>query len=293
MKTVAWTRLEVTIAAEAVEAVSNFLIELGSPGLQIDKRLRGTRLRAYLPGRVEGLQVTVDEYLQRLRKSGLPVESGTIAIDYLAPTDWLALWRARQRPLRVGRRLLVRPSWLTHPQENDLLTMVIDSQMAFGTGHHATTQFCLCALEDLVRRGDRVLDVGTGSGILSIAAAKLGAGHVLGLDTDPQAIATARENVRINEVGGLVRISNREVRSLTEQSRHLVVANIDGHTLTPLLPWLLRIVGKGGHLILAGYFLAEEASLCRQLNSLGLHPDRLERCHEWVSAVVQRPDSNG
>jgi ribosomal protein L11 methyltransferase len=282
-----------TIAHESAEAVANYLHELGSPGLQVEEGEREITLMAYLPGRVEDIREKADEYLRDLRKLGFRIGSGKIAVDYLMPTDWLALWRDRLRPIRVGRRLLIRPSWLTAPGENDRVTIVIEPQMAFGTGHHATTQFCLRALEDLLRKGHRVLDVGTGSGILSIAAAKLGAGRVLGVDIDSQAIATARENVRINEVNDLVRISTHEIGNLPERSFHLAVANIDGHTLFPLLPRLVRIVRRGGFLVLAGFLLEEETALRRQLTSLGLGPERLERGPEWVSVVVRIPDSEG
>jgi len=290
MGPVAWTRLEVTVADASAEAVANFLLELGSPGLQIEEGRNETALTGYLPGRVENVPAKIDGYLRHLRQMSIPVGSGTIAVDYLRPTDWLALWRDRLRPVRVGRRLLIRPSWLTVPGEDDRVTIVIDPQMAFGTGHHATTQFCLRALEDFLRTGDRVLDVGTGSGILSIAAAKLGAGRAEGLDIDAQAVATARENVRINDVKGRVRVSGRDIGSIPERSYHLAVANIDGRTLMALLPRLVRIVKRGGHLILAGFLSEEEASLRRRLTALGLSPERLEHRHEWASAVVRIPD---
>jgi ribosomal protein L11 methyltransferase len=293
MEPVAWTRLQVTVADEAAEAAADLLLELGSPGLQIEEEEGGTRLTGYLPGRVEHVQEDIDRLLRRLRRSGLAVGTGTVAIDYLRPTDWLALWRDRLRPVRVGRRLLVRPSWLTAPDEDLRITIVIDPQMAFGTGYHATTRFCLRALEDLVRKGHRVLDVGTGSGILSIAAAKLGAGRVLGLDNDQQAVATARENCRINAVSGRVEISGRGIEDLAETSYDLVAANIDGPTLMPLLSRLVSLVFPGGHLILAGLMAGEEDDLRRRLTGMGLDTLRLERCGEWISAAVRIPETEG
>jgi len=291
MEPVAWTRLQVTVADETAEVAADFLLQLGSPGLQIEEEEGQTRLTGYLPGRVEHLRDRAEGFLQRLRQQALPVGPGDIAVEYLRPTDWLALWRERLRPVRAGRRLLIRPSWLTAPDEDRRITIVIDPQMAFGTGHHVTTQFCLCALEDLVRQGDRVLDMGTGSGILSIAAAKLGAGRVLGVDNDAQAVATARENIRINDVDDRVEITNRGIESLTERSCDLVVANIDGPTLLPFLERLVSKVSGGGHLILAGFLSGEETALRRRLTDMGLDPLRLERRGEWISTVVRIPET--
>jgi len=291
MEPVAWTRLQVTVAGEAAEAAADFLRRLGSPGLQIEEEEGQTRLTGYLPGRNGDARGEVEGFLRRLRKGDLTVGPGEIAVDYLQATDWLALWRERLRPVRVGSRLLVRPSWLRAPDEDRRITIVIDPQMAFGTGHHATTRFCLRALEDLVRQGDRVLDMGTGSGILSIAAAKLGAGQVLGLDNDDQAVTTARENIRINAVNDRVEISGGGIGGLTRRSFEVVAANIDGPTLLPLLPRLAALTAAGGHLILAGLFDREEAALRRRLAGLGLDPARLERCGEWVAAVVRIPEA--
>jgi len=290
MEPVAWTRLQVTVADETAEVAADFLLGLGSPGLQIEEEEGQTRLTGYFPGRVEHLQDQAEGFLHHLRQRALPVGPGTVTVDHLRPTDWMALWRERLRPVRVGSRLLVRPSWLTAPDEDRRITIVIDPQMAFGTGHHATTRFCLRALEDLVHQGDRVLDMGTGSGILSIAAAKLGAGWVLGLDNDTQAVATARENIRINAVDDRIEISDRGIDGLAERSCELVVANIDGPTLLPLLPRLAARVRGGGHLILAGFLAEEEAALRRRLTTLGLDPLHLEHSGEWVSTVVHIPE---
>ena len=292
MEPVAWTRLQVTVADEAAEAAADYLLLLGSPGLQTEEEEEGqVRLTGYLPGRVEHARSEVESFLRDLRRRNVAVGSGAVAIEYLRPTDWLALWRVRLKPVRAGRQLLVRPSWLRAPDEDRRITIVIDPQMAFGTGHHATTRFCLRALEDLVRRGDRVLDLGTGSGILSIAAAKLGAQEILGLDNDARTVDTARENIRINAVGDRVEISEGELECLPDRFYQVVVANIDGPTLLPLLPRLASLVTEPGHLILAGLLFEEEDTLRRRLAGLGLDCLRLEHSGEWISAVVRIPGS--
>jgi ribosomal protein L11 methyltransferase len=288
-----WTELEVTVSRELVDAVANFLVELGSPGIVLQEGEKTTTLRAYLAEKAEERRQAVDRYLNGLMAMGLANEVPQIRVRLLEQTDWLAAWRDRLGPIRVGRRLLIRPSWVKEFPERGLVTIVIDPQMAFGTGEHPTTQFCLRALEDLVVDGQTVLDVGTGSGILSIAAAKMGAGRVLGLDTDPEAIATARRNACINGVSRRVEFSLRGAEEIPAGSRHLVVANIDGHTLLPLLGDLKGALLKKGHLVLAGFTLAEESSLRQRLAALGLKLKRIERRQEWVSVIAATTGSEG
>jgi ribosomal protein L11 methyltransferase len=288
---VSWTRLEVAVSPEAADAVANFLIELGSPGLQLQEETDATTVQAYLPDPAGTKIDLVHRYLDDLREMGLNVGPQEIRWDHLESADWLAAWRERYGPIRVGRRLLVRPSWIEVPRQDEVITIIIDPQMAFGTGEHVTTQFCLRSLEDLVQKGDMVLDVGTGSGILSIAAAKLGAGQVLGLDNDPQAVATARKNARLNGVSRQIKFSGLAVQRIPRMNYRLVVANIDGHTLLPLLPRLRRAARRGGYLILAGFTAQEETSLRRGLAPSGFQIECLEHQGEWVSALVRIPAS--
>lgn len=283
-----WTQIKVKVRREVAEAVANFLLEIGSPGLELEEEDDQTILKGYLQGEVEGRHEQLSRYLQSLEAMGLTAGYEEPELFCVEETDWLSAWRSRFRAFRVGRKLLIGPSWVTFPAAPGLLVMVIDPQMAFGTGEHVTTQFCLRSLEELVRQGDLVLDVGTGSGILSIAAVKLGAKRALGLDVDPQAVAAARENACINGVSDRVDFVhsslNRRVRS---RAFHQVVANINSRVLVPLLPELRRVLKSEGHIILAGFLVEEEELLHRGLSESGLRPCRLECQGDWVSAVVK------
>jgi ribosomal protein L11 methyltransferase len=286
MKQQRWNRLEVTVGADAVEALANYLMELGSPGLQLEELGEQTIVKAYLPGEAAQGSQAVGRYLRDLAALGLHTDCSRIRVERLAQEDWLAACRESFHPLRVGRKLLVRPSWSEEPPGQGRVTIIIDPQMAFGTGQHPTTAFCLRALEDLLRGGEAVLDVGTGSGIVSIAAAKLGAARVRGIDNDPLAVETARENARINGVSHLVEFSVCEAKKLTEGRYQLVVANIDGATLLPLLTVLKGAMQTEARLVLAGLLRSEEEPLQRRLSAAGLRLERIERGPEWLAAMA-------
>jgi ribosomal protein L11 methyltransferase len=254
----------------------------------VDER---TVLRAYLRREVQGEARQLSRYLQQLKALGMTDGQEEFEVTSLEQKDWLAIWRSRARPLRVGRRLLITPSCWEVSSDPDQIVIVIDPQMAFGTGEHSTTRFCLGALEDLVREGDCVLDVGTGSGILSIAAVKLGAMWAKGLDIDPQAVAIARENARINDVFQRSDFSCSALDSgVRSGSFHRAVANINGEVLLPLLADIRRVLLPGGHAILAGFLAEEEGLLRRGLTESGLCLCRMECQQGWLSAVTRAGD---
>ncbi len=165
--------------------------------------------------------------------------------------DWAVQWRRGLRPRRVGERLIVAPTWTEpEPGPNDIVIW-IDPQMAFGTGEHASTRGVLRLLESATRPGDRVLDVGTGSGILAIAAVRLGAEHVLAVESDPVAIPNARENLERNGVAAAVTLDNALVDdayldALGAGRVDLIVANVLSGVLIPLLPAFRRVLAPGG-----------------------------------------------
>lgn len=285
---VAWTEIRVRVGRGVAEAVANFLLELGSSGLEVQEGGGRTTLKGYLRGNIEDQPQRLSRYLQSLEAMGLTDGHEGPELSLLGETDWLSHWRSRFHAFQVGRRLLIRPSWETVAPAPGQQVIVIDPQMAFGTGEHVTTQFCLRALEEAVRKNDLILDVGTGSGILSIAAAKLGAKKVLGLDIDPRAIATARENARVNGVSHRVNFSCSPLdHRVSSKSFHRVVANINSEVLLPLLSELRRVLKSKGYLILSGFLAKEEATLRRGLPESGLRLCRLEHQGDWISVLGQ------
>ena len=205
--------------------------------------------------------------------------------------DWTVAWRRGLRPRRVGERLIVAPTWTEPEAGPEDIVLWIDPQMAFGTGEHASTRGVLRLLEASIRPGDRVLDVGTGSGILAIAACRLGASHVLAVESDPVAIPTARENLERNGVAESVTLENALVDdayldALGPGSVDLIVANVLSGVLIPLLPAFRRVLATGGRAILGGILTTEADRVVAAAEAAGFDVAREDVEDEWWSVLL-------
>jgi ribosomal protein L11 methyltransferase len=199
--------------------------------------------------------------------------------------DWAARSQAGLRAVRAGN-LVITPPWrVGDPAEPPGTTIVIQPSMGFGTGHHATTRLCLEHLQHLDLRGRSALDVGTGSGVLAIAASRLGAVHVLAIDDDPDAIASARENVELNP-GTEVTLGILDLRTARLRPFDVVLANLTGALLVSAAGVLLQLTAPGGRLILSGFLEHEEADVLRAFD--GCTVERRSPDEEWVCATLRR-----
>lgn len=204
--------------------------------------------------------------------------------------DWLAAWKAGLEPVRIGR-LTLTPSW--HPAAHSgTHTVVLDPGMAFGTGHHATTRLCLTALERADLTGRRVLDVGTGSGVLAIAAARLGADEVVAVDVDSAAVAVAGANAVRNAVTVDLRVGSLDAVA-EDRPFDAVVANLSTDLVLSLAPALLAVTAPGGLLILGGIGAAGCETVGGTLRQLGGNPLAVDVDDEWVALAVSPPASSG
>jgi ribosomal protein L11 methyltransferase len=209
--------------------------------------------------------------------------------------DWARSWRRGLAPRRVGERLIVAPSWTRPDPKPDDIVIVIDPEMAFGTGEHATTRITLALLEASLRPGDRVLDVGTGSGILAIAAALLGAGTVLAVESDAEAEENARDNIQRNGVTERVEFRRALVDAdfLTASAPFdLILANVLSGVLVPLLPAFRAALAPTGRLILGGILQEESTKLRRTAAEAGLAVGAQQDEEGWWGVLlrVAEPD---
>ena len=288
----AWFRLCVEVASDASDAVTEVLFDLGSCGLQVDDGtgVDSVRLTAYFPehGNRDRVVADLQCHLEALARSdGAPVvKPGGIPIDAadVPGEDWTRSWRAHFHPVFPTSRIAVCPPWDPVDAPEGGFSIVMEPKMAFGTGHHETTRTCLQALERTVRSGSRVLDLGTGSGILAIAAARLGAREVLAVDTDDQSVENARENASLNGVGGQVQVRPGTV-DRADGLFDVVAANVTSGVLGPLLPELSGHLAEGGRLVLAGILTREADAFVSLVQEAGLAVWERTLEGEWTTIV--------
>ena len=287
--TKSWTRIDVTCGAETADILAAEFAELF--GVSVEYIPEGIRI--YLDsGRFAEESARLDKIIESVNfRSG---ESGIdLALSEIADQDWSQTWKAHFKPLRVGRRFLVSPTWEETPPDPELLIIRIDPGRAFGTGHHETTRLCLEWLESRPPCPDydsadlSLLDIGTGSGILAMGAALLGFSRVVGIDNDPEAIEVARENITLNGLSGKIRLLCATPEELNGPF-DVIVANIHSMPLIRMSGTIVSILSEGGRIGLSG-ILTEQADEVRteyERRDLGLTGTKSEG--EWVMLVFEK-----
>jgi ribosomal protein L11 methyltransferase len=315
-------KVSVSTTSEANDAVAEALVSAGLTGVEIEdvadfeaiKRTgsfgvwvdpdaldappEGARVSAYLAkepgesaqsGRLAGLLDRVRRRLARVRASGLTTGSLAISLSGVAGSDYLEKWKAHYHAIGVSDRLAVVPSWEWknwRPRAGQI-PLVIDPGVAFGTGVHETTVLCLRALEECPA-GQSVLDVGTGTGILAIAAAKLGAERVLAVDLDPVAVSVAIRNVEANGVAGVVRVAESDLLQSARCERFdVIVANLLAGIVLRLLPDALAALRSGGRLLASGIVRRQAAEVAAAMRTAGLAVTE-RTLGDWVLLIGEK-----
>ena len=287
-----WLALSLLISKELAEPISSFLMEKGATGIEeVEEDFKRERLKAYFlqDGGEQRALRSLRRYLKSLQEINQKLPHIEIETASIPEQDWGENWKRFFKPLRVGSRFVVKPPWARIRLKRGEIPIEINPGMAFGTGTHATTKLCMESLEKrLKKKGLSVLDVGTGSGILSIAAAQLGAGEVLGIDIDQLAVEIARENVNLNKVSGTVRIKQGSIGDIRKRF-DLVVANLDFRSLKKIRMALIRHIKRHGFLILSGVLETEEERLRQQyIDTKILQWIETDRKGEWVCLTFQK-----
>jgi ribosomal protein L11 methyltransferase len=303
-----WLEIACEVPAEHADVVADFLTDLSGNGVCIDNQSVDAFSTSEIP---DSARVVIKAYLSADSDPApqmLAFETFIAGLSWRHPDasfgspvmsavnaeDWSSSWKVHFKPLRVGKRLLIVPTWETAAELPGDLVIRIDPGMAFGTGGHETTRLCLEMLEGVmdaepVLKIPSLLDLGTGSGILAMAASMLGAGRILALDIDPDAILVARENLALNQLSDLVECGTTPIEGLTEKF-DIILANILAEELVRLAPNLAERLLPGGALILSG-ILAEKEALVRQgFVSQPLKYVQTASTGEWVAMLYRNED---
>ncbi len=300
-----WLEVSLVVDGEMAEAVSDVLGRFVTNGVVVESNVRfydaedeGTptgpvRVTGYLPvnDALEDNRGRLEEALWHLGQiQPLPPAS----YKTIADEDWMVAWKQHYHPIPIGKKLLVLPAWLTNDYP-DRIAVKIDPSMAFGTGTHPTTQLCLELVEVYSHPGETVIDVGCGSGILSIAALKLGASHALAVDIDLQAVRSTRENATVNDTLAPLEIGQGSVDEILAgkfslSHSPLVLANILAPVIIRLFDaGLARLIAPGGVIILSGILDTQAEDVIAAAQAKGLQEIDRRQIADWVALVLRHP----
>lgn len=215
--------------------------------------------------------------------AGFPGEGFVKSEEVVDEQNWNQEWEQTVRAQSIGR-FLVRPTWSIEEAGPEQILLEIDPKMAFGTGYHETTRLMLRRLPEIVERGDRVLDAGTGTGILAIAAAKLGAGDVFAFDIDDWSITNARENIYLNQVADQITLREGTHAAVDkEASFDIILANIQLNIITEMMPFFTNHLRNGGQVLLSGLLESDEDEIRDVLDNNGLDIVKISQENEWIA----------
>lgn len=310
-----WIEISVSVHREAVEATCAILMDAGAIGVAMeDPALLFERSEqpgdwdyVEIPEGVDRFgEIIVKAWLQRnawfadsfqqikaevqkLSSYGILAGSCTILSEIVEDGEWATAWKAYYKPIRVGKRLLIRPIWEEMNLQPQDIEIALDPGLAFGTGSHPTTQLCLRFLEDYLKPGDSFLDVGCGSGILTIAAAKLGAGVLSAVDIDELAVHSTIENLKLNGLAEKVRVIHGDLVEQIQEPVRVVTANIVADAILRLLPNIEPLLVSQGLFIASGIITTREEDLVKATEEAGLSILEVRREGDWVAILAQKP----
>ncbi len=311
---VKWSEISIHTTNEAVEPISNILHEAGASGVVIEdpfeliKERRdqfgeiyqlnpddypeeGVIVKAYLPEN-SFLAENVDEIKEAINNLvlyNIDIGKNNVSISEVNEEEWATAWKKYYHPVKISERFTIVPTWEEYtPVSSDELIIELDPGMAFGTGTHPTTVMCIQALERTVKPGDKVMDVGTGSGVLSIAAAMLGAEKVTALDLDEVAVNSARLNIELNNVHHAVDVKQNNLLDGVEPGADIVVANILAEVILRFTGDVSSVVKQGGFFIASGIIQAKKQEVKDSMIEAGFEIVETLQMEDWVAIIGRR-----
>lgn len=310
-----WNEIKITTIADAVEAISYELMDLDIQGIEImdpkeylmrdQEDTEWDYIEESLLKNIDSDQVVMkcylsedenlDHYLAEISrrldsvKEFLPIGEGLIEVKKVKEEQWAHNWKKYFKPFRIGDNIVIKPTWETYDglKEDDIL-IEIDPGMAFGTGTHETTSLCVEMIEKYLAETDRVIDIGCGTGILSIAAAKLGAKDIVGVDIDENAVRAAKENVVQNQVSTYVDILLGNLLDLLDGEAELIVANIMADVIINMADIVPQFLKRDGKFIASGIILDKKDAVKEALSHVGLIFVEEKIKGEWAVLVYTK-----
>lgn len=309
-----WSEIAIHTTNEAVEPVSNILHEAGASGVVIEDPLElvkerenvfgeiyqlnpddypeeGVIVKAYLPV-TSFLGETVDEIknsINNLLLFDIDLGHNSVSISEVHEEEWATAWKKYYHPVKISERFTIVPTWeIYKPEKSDELIIELDPGMAFGTGTHPTTVMCIQALERTVQKGDSVIDVGTGSGVLSIASALLEAKHVHALDLDEVAVQSAKLNVKLNKVADRVDVTQGNLLDGVQEQVDIVVSNILAEVIMRFTDDVAKVLKPNGYFISSGIIQPKKEEVKNAILSSGFSIEETIVMEEWVAFIAKR-----
>jgi ribosomal protein L11 methyltransferase len=305
-----WLKIEISAPSELMDALGNFLTETGAQGVfqesstpqhtivDFPEPVIEEILKAYFPQdiRSEKRIVAVQKYINSLSEIFPEFEKPSFTTEIICDPDWGEQWKKYFKPIRVSNNIIVKPTWERYTPSSRDIVIEIDPGMAFGTGQHESTRMCMEAIEDIMMQDRsikewKVLDVGCGTGILGITAAKIGAQDVICVDIDKKAVEIAGENAAINNVESSLRISNKNVATINEP-RNLIIANLTAKLLLNLRPHLVQLLLPEGYMIISGIIELDAKNIEEHFSVDPLTLYKVITEKEWICYVLRKNAAN-
>ncbi|MCI0493879.1 50S ribosomal protein L11 methyltransferase [candidate division KSB1 bacterium] len=281
-----WVEISLPVSDQVEDAVTNFLFELGAAGSSIREDL----LSAYFQESVWTKQKheQLIHYLHQLNELDFFVRTDQIQVQIIENQDWNAIWKQSIKPIDIDGKILIKPSWIDIKPSPNMHIIEIDPQMAFGTGTHATTQLMLKFIIEHIGKSFRIIDIGTGTGILAMAAARLSEASIIAFDNDPIAAATAQQNIQKNHVQEKIHLFCGTLDTIKKIQFDLVLANINRTTIVPMLSDIYDKMKASGLAILSGILIEEKSEITKHLNRFPLKIVAEKQIDEWIGLVIQK-----
>lgn len=311
-----WSEITILTTNEAVEPISNILHETGASGLVIEDPLdlerfegegygeiveldpenypdEGVRIKAYLPMN-SFLGETVDEIKQAINQLllyDIDLGKNQVTISEVHEEEWASAWKKYYKPVKISNRITITPTWEDYkPVSTDELIIELDPGMAFGTGTHPTTVLSMQGLEAYVQPGNKVIDVGCGSGVLSIASIKLGAASVQAFDLDDVAVQSSKLNVKLNHLQDKVTTKQNNLLDGVESQADVIVSNILAEIIVRFVEDAYNNLRPGGYFITSGIIQKKKQLVRDQLTEAGFNIISVSEMEDWVSIVAKKPE---